>query len=76
MPLPDEDAIIQALDSEWATVAQIRARVGASARSIQFATILTRMANDGKIERKREEAGVAKYNNKPLMLSTYRRCSA
>jgi hypothetical protein len=73
MPLPDETAIIEILNDEWATVAQIRGRVGGSARSIYFANILERMATAGKIERRRQDAGVAKYNSKPLTLSSYRR---
>jgi hypothetical protein len=75
VPLPDENAIIKVLDDDWATVAQIRGRVGGSGRSFQFANVLERMAASGKIERRRENAGVAKHNNKPFMLSLYRRCA-
>ena len=75
MPLPDEDAIIKVLDDGWATVAQIRGRIGDSGRSFHFANVLERMAAAGKIERRRESAGVARHSNKPFMLSFYRRCA-
>ncbi len=74
MPLPNEDAVIKALDDNWATVSKIRSRIRSPTPSHQIASFLERMAEAGLIERKREKTIAAKHNSKKLfMLSFYRR---
>jgi hypothetical protein len=73
VPLPDEDAIINVLDDGWATVTQIRTRLGPFIKSSDLASALGQMAMAGKIEKKLEETLAPKRNNKPMQLSFYRR---
>jgi len=75
VPLPNEDAIIKALDDDWATVSKIRSRIRSPTPSPQIARFLERMAEAGLIERKLEKTIAAKHNRKrSFMLSLYRRC--
>jgi hypothetical protein len=71
--LPDEDSIIAVLNDQWATVVQIRSRMGRGTGSHKIAHALAQMAIVGKIEKKLEKTIAPKRNTKPMLLSFYRR---
>jgi hypothetical protein len=74
--MPDEQEILEVLDQQWASVAQIRSRLGPAGRSLEFASILAEMAEAGTIDRAFTNTTATKRGRggtKPLRLSFYRR---
>jgi hypothetical protein len=47
----DDETIVNCLDEEWRTVAQIRSRLRTKDSGVHFVSILRRLAKSGKIER-------------------------
>ena len=47
----DDETILNCLDEQWRTVAQIRSRLRARDSGVHFITVLRRLAQSGKIEK-------------------------
>lgn len=71
----DEAELIDALDNEWRSPAQIRARVGLQTWSAVVADALERLADVGKIDRRSQDTLVRKHAGGNLTISQYRRRS-
>jgi len=74
-PSIDETALIDSLDDEWRSPAQIRTRLGLQIWSTRIATALERLANRDQIERRSQETPVRKRNGGNLTIRYYRRRS-
>ena len=73
MPLLDETALIDSLDDEWRSPAQIRTRLGLRLWSTRLATALERLADRGQIDRRSQETDVRKCHGGHLTIRYYRR---
>ena len=69
----DEAALIDSLDDEWRSPAQIRTRLGIRIWSTRIVAALERLANRGKIDRRSQETDVRKRNAGNLRIRYYRR---
>src|SRR5579871_3886668 len=74
-PSIDETALIDSLDDDWRSPAQIRTRLGLQIWSTRIATALERLANRDQIERRSQETPVRKRNGGNLTIRYYRRRS-
>jgi hypothetical protein len=69
----DEAALIDSLDDEWRSPAQIRIRLGIRVWSTRLATALDRLADRDQIDRRSYETDVPKRRGGNLRIRHYRR---
>jgi hypothetical protein len=72
-PAIDEVALINSLDDEWRSAAQIRTRLGVQLWSTRLANALERLADRDQIDRSLQETDVRKRNGGHLTIRYYRR---